>query len=341
MLIYKRPARSYPEQDPMLKGDVMRTWNAIDRLRPQLGNQFCIRLACLVLGLTIIQARPSAAGPTVIDAFGRSVTIASVGRIMTLGPDVTEIAFALGMGERVIAVDRSSRFPPEAMEKTNVGYRRSLSSEGLLSLQPDLILAAEDIGPPEVMDVLKTLSISVVFLPEDNSLSGIQRKITIMAAALDRKEEGEALVRSVGEEFRAAERLVERIPENARKKVAFFHGLTRLIAAGDDTAADTIIAYAGGKNPFNGIKGYKPASEEIILEMAPDTILMLADGKGGPTLDEVFSAPALRETPAAKNRSLIVLDGPYMLGFGPRTAEAIRKLAETLYPGILGKEPAR
>ena len=72
-----------------------------------------------------------------------------------------------------------------------------------------------------------------------------------------------------------------------------------------------------------------------LLTMAPDTILVLGDGNGGPTPEEVFAVPALRNTPAAANRSLLVLDGPYMLGFGPRTAGAIRDLTMALYPEFL------
>jgi iron complex transport system substrate-binding protein len=70
----------------------------------------------------------------------------------------------------------------------------------------------------------------------------------------------------------------------------------------------------------------------------PDTILMMSNGNGGPTPDEVFTIPALRTTPAAAKRSLIVLDGPYMLGFGPRTAGAIRELSIALYPEFLADQ---
>jgi len=285
-----------------------------------------------MIALLLAAPTPLFAGQTIVDAFGRTVAVNSAKRIVTLGPDVSEIAFALGTGDRIIAVDRGSRYPDEALGKQNVGYRRSLSAEGLLSLQPDLILASEDIGPPEVVDVLKALSIDVIFVPEDNSLTGIGRKISLIAAVLGREAEGRTLFSSIEVEFKAAAQLADRIPEHARKKVVFFHGLTRLTAAGSDTAADAIIGYAGGINPFRGVRGYKAASEEVLLGMEPDTILMLSNGKGGPTPDEVFSVPALRATPAAQNRSLIVLDGPYMLGFGPRTADAIRKLAKALYP---------
>jgi iron complex transport system substrate-binding protein len=289
--------------------------------------------ATVALLLAALPAQLVAAERTVTDAFGRDVRVGSAERIVTLGPDVTEIAFALGVGDRIVGLDRSSRYPAEAMKKPNVGYRRSLSAEGLLALRPDLIIAAQDIGPPEVVDILKGLSIAVVFVPEDNSLEGIGRKIGLVAATLDR--DGEELARSVKADFEAAARMAERVPEAARKKVLFLHGLARLTAAGDGTAADAIIGYAGATNPFDGVNGYKAASEEALLTMAPDTILMLGDGNGGPTPEEVFAVPALRNTPAAANKSLLVLDGPYMLGFGPRTAGAIRDLTMAIYPEFL------
>jgi iron complex transport system substrate-binding protein len=291
--------------------------------------------ALLSLWLAMLPAYLHAGERTVTDAFDRKVSIATAERIVTLGPDVTEIAFALGVGERIVGLDRGSKYPAETSSKPNVGYRRALSAEGLLALRPDLILAAEDIGPPEVVDILKSLSIAVVFVPEDNSLEGMRRKITLIAATLDREPEGQKLSQSVSADFEAAARLAERVPERARKKVLFFHGLIRLTAAGDGTAADAIIGYAGGINPFTGVRGYKAVSEEVLLDMAPDTILMMSNANGGPTPEEVFAVPALRTTPAAVNRSLVVLDGPYMLGFGPRTAGAIRDLAHALYPEFL------
>lgn len=290
------------------------------------------------LAATQAPAHLQAAERTVTDVFDREVKIVSAERIVTLGPDVTEIAFALGAGDRIVGLDRGSKYPEEASTRPNVGYRRALSAEGLLALRPDLIVATEDVGPPEVVDILKSLSIAVVFIPDDNSLDGIRKKIDVIAATLGRDPEGRKLSQSVTDDFEAASRLAERVPENARKKVLFFHGLARLTAAGDDTAADAIIGYAGGINPFTGTRGYKAVSEEVLLDMASDTILMMSNGIGGPTPEEVFANPALRTTPAATSRSLIVLDGAFMLGFGPRTAAAIRDLAIALYPEFLAAD---
>lgn len=271
----------------------------------------------------------------VVDAHGRTVETGEAKRIVTLGSDVSEIVHALGAGERIVAVDRASKYPEALAAKPNVGYRRKLSVEGLVALHPDLILAADDIGPPEAVDVLSSMAIPIVFVPEDHSRDGIQRKIELIAAALDRRDKGAEIAGEVIAAFDSATRLTAALPDSQRKKVVFFHGLLRLTAAGSGTAADAIIRYAGGINAMAEVEGYKAASEEKLIELAPDVIVMMSDGKGGPTPDEVFSNPALAVTPAAKERALIVLDGAYMIGFGPRTADAIRDLAHSLYPDAL------
>lgn len=295
------------------------------------GMVFCMLAAVHPWGTKALAAE-------VVDARGRTVETGVGKRIVTLGSDVTEIVYALGVGDRIVAVDRGSKYPPAATSKPNVGYRRKLSVEGLMALDPDLILAADDIGPLEAIEVLSSLAIPIVFIPEDNSREGIHRKIGLVAATLDRRDEGKKVASDVIAAFDTAAKLTSGLSEERRKKVIFFHGLVRLTAAGADTAADAIIRYAGGINPMAKVHGYKAASEEKLIELAPDVILMMGDGKGGPTADDVFSIPALGATPAARNRALVVLDGAYMIGFGPRTADAIRDLSRALYPDVLAED---
>lgn len=295
--------------------------------------------AIMLFVLTAVNAWSSTAvAAEVVDAHGRTVEAGAGKRIITLGSDVTEIVHALGAGDRIVAVDRGSNYPPAATSKPNVGYRRKLSVEGLVALDPDLILAAEDIGPPETVEVLSSLAVPIVFVPEDNSGEGIRRKIELIAAALGLRDKGKELASDVIAAFDTAAKFTSALPEERRKRVIFFHGLVRLTAAGADTAADAIIRYAGGVNPMAEVKGYKAASEEKLIELAPDVILMMGDGMGGPTAEDVFSVPALAATPAARNRALVVLDGAYMIGFGPRTADAIRDLSRALYPDAFAED---
>lgn len=294
------------------------------------------RASALCIGIiwVALMTQAQAQAQALTDAAGRAIEPGSAQRILSLGPDVTEIIHALGAGDRVVGVDRGSRYPEATLSKPNVGYRRQLSAEGVLALGPDLIIASEDIGPPPVVEVLKTTAVPLLLVPEDNSLAGIEKKVALIAAALKLEEQGRDLTQKVRADFTQAANLTAAIPAEKRKKVVFFHGLTRLSAAGADTAADAVIQYAGGVNPLSDMKGYKVASEEFLLKAAPDVVLLMSDGKGGPTADLVFANPALKQTPAARERALIVLDGPYMIGFGPRTAQAVRDLARALYPEI-------
>lgn len=296
-----------------------------------------VALLFLVVGALFSTPPLAFAEEPVRDAFGREVRVSAAKRILTLGADVSEIVVALGAEDRIVAVDRGSTYPETLKQKPNVGYRRALSAEGVISLAPELILASEDAGPSTAIDILKSLSTPLVFVPEKNTLEGMIAKIELISRTLGLEEEGKALAARVTADFNAATALAGRVPAERRRRVVFFHGLLKLTAAGEGTAANAIISYAGGINPLD-FKGYKSVSEESLVEIAPEVVVMMPDDKGGPTPEEVFSIPALKTTPAARDKALIVLKGAYMINFGPRTAGAIRDIAAALYPDVLAGE---
>src|SRR5262245_31645671 len=109
--------------------------------------------AIAIAALCAFVATPTIGDPvTVRDAGGRSVTIRDASRIVSVGGAVTEILYALGLEQRVIAVDTTSLYPPRALaQKPSVGYMRQLSAEGVLALGPSLVLAVRRLGhPPSV-----------------------------------------------------------------------------------------------------------------------------------------------------------------------------------------------
>jgi iron complex transport system substrate-binding protein len=106
----------------------------------------------------------------------------------------------------------------------------------------------------------------------------------------------------------------------------------RILASGSGTAADGIIALAGGVNAIEGFAGYKQLADEAVIGARPDVVLMMDRAGGHATTEaELFAHPALGSTPAGAARRLIRMDGAYLLGFGPRTADAIHDLAAALY----------
>ncbi|MGH8046768.1 MAG: heme/hemin ABC transporter substrate-binding protein [Chthoniobacterales bacterium] len=248
-------------------------------------------------------------------------------RVVSLGGDVTEIAFALGKGDAIAAVDVTSTYPAAANKLPKVGYVRALSAEGILAMKPDLILASGDAGPPEAIAQFKAAGIPIVALPKDHTLAGIHAKIESVAAALDAKAEGEKLAT----EFDAARKAAEAAAKNGDAVTAVYV-MARpdgaLIAAGAGTAADAMLAAAGLKNMFAGAPGYKPVSAESLIAANPTVIVTgerSVQGSGG--LDKFKTNPALSATSAVKNDHLLVFDDMYLLGLGPRSAQAVRELA--------------
>jgi iron complex transport system substrate-binding protein len=256
-------------------------------------------------------------------------------RVLAIGGAVTEIVYALGEQDRLVGRDSTSSYPPEATALPDVGYIRALSPEGVLSVKPDLILARENNGPREAVEVLKSTGVRWVDVPDTFTLAGIDENITIIARELGVEEEGEALKRKVAEDIARARKHLASV-EN-RRKVMFVLALTddKVNASGTGTAASNIIELAGAENVISEFEGYKQISNEAVINAAPDVILMM-NGRGAATdhdaMDALIEAhPALSTTPAVKNGRIIRMDGLLLLGFGPRTGEAISQLAQELY----------
>jgi iron complex transport system substrate-binding protein len=109
------------------------------------------------------------------------------------------------------------------------------------------------------------------------------------------------------------------------------------LAAGQNTAADGVIALAGGRNALQGYEGYKPLSPEAAVSANPDFVVVAQHGissLGG--LDGLAARPDLGLVPAIKEGRVLVLDATYLLGFGPRAAEATAELASHLHPTLAG-----
>lgn len=257
-------------------------------------------------------------------------------RVLTVGGSVTEIAFALGQGDRLVARDATSTFPAEAEDLPDVGYMRALSPEGVLSLAPDLIIAEEGAGPAETIEVLETARVPIVIVEDDPSVEGLLQKIRMVGDALGASAEANALSEQVADELERAQINVETLSAGEKKKVLFILSTQggRILASGTNTAASSIIEMAGGVNANTGFEGYKPITEEAVAAIAPDAILMMDRGGDHDTAaDELFEMPALAGTPAAKNEAVVRMDGLFLLGFGPRTAQAVTDLSAALYGG--------
>lgn len=261
-------------------------------------------------------------------------------RIAVAGGSLTEIVYFLGAEARIVAVDTTSNFPKSAGDFPSVGYVRALSAEGLLSLNPTLVLGEDDMGPPEVLKQISGAGVAVVRVPETRTAAGIVAKVRCVAAVLDLFDKAEALI---AENLSPVVDELMRLRTDARRsqrqapKVAVLLGIRdgAPVGAGRGTSGDGLLRMAHAESVFADFEGWKPVSMEAMASANPEYIVMPARGvhaAGGG--DEVFSHPALGITAAGrahrKDQRLVVMDGMAMLGFGPRTLTAALELARLL-----------
>lgn len=256
-------------------------------------------------------------------------------KIIAAGGVITEIVYALGRSDLLVGVDSTSQFPAAALkEKPNVGYVRALSSEGLLSLKPTSIIAIESAGPPDILKAVEEAGVKVTRVPEVATPAGISAKITEVSALIGEKDKGTALAAATDQKFKSLDSLRGKIGKTRRALFILSFQNGRAMVGGRNTSADGIITLAGMQNAASALEGWKPISDEALLEAAPDVIIAMDHGPQTVTVDTILAVPAFAATPAAKNKSVLIFDGEYLLGFGPRTPDAARDLLLAAYPDV-------
>ncbi|MFV2064494.1 MAG: hemin ABC transporter substrate-binding protein [Chloroflexota bacterium] len=290
----------------------------------------------LLLALLTAGAGLAQEPATVTDVDGNQVVIEDNSRVVTLGGVFTETAYALGAEDKIAAVDASSFFPPEALaDKLNFGYYRFLSAEPVLAMSPSLIIGNEETGPPDVVAQLRGAGVPMLLLPDGNDVDAARQLIRTMGMVLDAADAAEELVSRLDSDVAAALELVAGATETPRVLFILQPPGAPMLIAGGDSAAGSMIRLAEAENIYPGFDSYIPMTPEGIVESAPDVILTTdasIEQLGG--LDAFLGLPGIAQTPAAENGRIVSMDDLYLLGFGPRTGQAIADLAMLLHPEL-------
>jgi iron complex transport system substrate-binding protein len=299
----------------------------LSRLLPALA-------AAGVLPMSAAQAATTAASPSA----GPVTAPAARPRLVSVGAGATEIVYALGAQTQLVGVDTSSLYPAVAQALPKVGYQRTLTAEGVMSLAPQVLLASQDAGPPAVLAQMAAAGVTVVRVDGAYSFEGLLQRIGQVAHATGRLDEGEKLSVSLAARWADVMAQVDARPlrtsSGTLATVAFLmrHGPT-VMAAGRGTGADAILRLAGARNAFgDAFDNYKPLSAEALAQAAPDVIIGTYDGTLGPGDTEALKAlPGVALTPAGRGGAIRSFDIVLLLGFGPRLPDAV----EALHQGLL------
>ncbi len=272
----------------------------------------------------------ASAQPGVADARGKH---RDVSRVVSVGGSLTEIVYALGATNGLVGTDTSSGYPEAATRLPQVGYQRRLSAEGVLSLNPTLVLATGDAGPPAAIAQIQSAGVPLLVVPNAHTVEGVKAKIRTIARVLGREEKGEELVRALEADLVRVREFMAGLAEKPKVLFIYARGQGTMMVSGSGTSAHTMIQLAGATNAVSGYENYKPLTAEAVVAVAPDVILMLLSGLesiGG--VDGLLKVPGVALTPAGKHRRIVALNGLYLLGFGPRTGKAVLELARQLHP---------
>ncbi|MYA20375.1 MAG: ABC transporter substrate-binding protein [Chloroflexi bacterium] len=264
---------------------------------------------------------------TVEDSAGTEVTLeAPPERIISYSPGATELLFAIGAGDRVVATDEFSDFPPEAEELPKVAYS-SPDPERALALEPDLLIMAS--RQREQIEQFRSLGMTVLFLDSAQNIEGVFETVALLGLVTGNEQQAADLVASMRGRIEAVTAALEEVEEGP---LVFFELTADLYTVGTDTFVGELLTLAKARNIAEGAASSFPQlSAEAIIDAAPDVVL-LADAAWGESYETVCARPGWDAIPACVNERVHGVDGDLTSRPGPRIVDGLEQIARLLYP---------
>lgn len=269
-----------------------------------------------------------------VDDMGRTVTIKQKPeRIISFGPNITEILFALDLGDSVVGVTDFCNYPPEAMEKTSVGNAFSPSIESIIDLEPDLILTVKQ---QDLNSQLENLDIPYAVIdPKD--IDGILRDIYMIGKMVNAEDEAAQLVGDIQDIITDLTKKTEGTDSIRTFFIIDATDPNVPWTAGGDSFIDKLITLAGGENIANELAGeWIQLSIEEILSTDPEVIIIQTMSGGIPTvsLETLEHHPAWQKTTAIQEGQVLFIDGDLISRSGPRIALGLQEMIRLIHPEL-------
>lgn len=298
-------------------------------------NKLVILAAVLILFLSVsaCAAKPGNAGAgavSVQDGLGRQITLEQPAlRIVSLTPSVTEILFAIGAGTQVVGRDSFSNYPPEAADIQDVGGSMGVYSiETIVSLKPDLVIAAE-INTPEQVSALENMNLKVYYLANPEDIEGIYAMIKEVGILSGRTKEAEALTSSLS---KRADKVMKSAAKQEVIPLVFYEldgtDPAKPWTSGPGSFVDLLITKAGGKNAGAVMQSqWAQISIEELLVQDPD-IILLGDAAYVVTPEQVSARPGWNGLTAVKEGRVYPFNDDLVSRPGPRLIDGLEELAK-------------
>ena len=302
-------------------------------MKRSISVQFVFVLLLMALPVSALSCRSEAAAViTAVDDASRTVYIEQTPqRVVSLSPSITEILFAIGLGDKVVGVTEHCDYPEEAKAKPKVGGYFTTSLEDILDKDPDLILTD---GYDPVMQQIEGLGIPMLVLqPED--IDGIFKDIDLVGKVMNKEEEAARLVDSLQQRL---DKVAETKASATSSPTVFYEidatDPTKPWTAGPGSFADILISLAGGSNIVTESGSWLQLSLEKLLSANPDIIILGDYPYVTPKQVEERSGVWQDLTAVNLGKVYAVSDPSLTSRPGPRIIDGLEEIARMIHPEL-------
>jgi iron complex transport system substrate-binding protein len=287
-------------------------------------------LKCWVFIALVLLLSPPASAAVFEDEIGRKVEISGPPRrIVSVAPSVTEILFALGLGERIVGVSNYCNFPPEALRKEKVGGYITPSLEKILALRPDLVFQTADGDLKAFVNRLAGFGIPV-YITNPRSVAETLKAVLKIGEATFSSPAARGLAEAMRAKVLGIQEKVQGLP---RLRTLHAMSVEPLISSGKGTFVHDLIALAGGENIAADAKGKHPLlSMEEVVARDPQVILLSSMLSNEPMTAQKQALGRHREVSAVRAGRIYVIQADLILRPSPRIVDGLAEVARAIHP---------
>lgn len=252
-------------------------------------------------------------------------------RIVSVNGTTSEILAGLGLEDKIVGVDVASTYPESLSSIPQIGHSRKLSSEGILALNPTMVIGTKKDVSPEIAEILSSAGVNLMLFEQEFSVEGSKHLIRSIADSLGIHNKGDSIIQILKNDL---EQINIQKYKDQKSKVLFIYarGTGTMMVAGEDTPIQKIIELAGAENAVSGFTDYKPLTAEALVAANPDVILLFDSGlKSLGGIPGLLEVQGIKETKAGKNKKFIEMDGQFLTGFSPRLGKALQEFSTKIY----------
>jgi iron complex transport system substrate-binding protein len=258
-------------------------------------------------------------------------------RWVSAGGALTEWVVALGGEAHLVGIDTTSQHPESIKSLPSVGYQRQLSSEGILSLRPDIVVGTEEMGAPPVLEQLRAAGVQVQVFSAAADLLALKSTLQKLGDLLGAEKQAHELSERYEQQMNSQHAWVAKAQQHQSVPGVLLlvtHAGSRPMVAGVGTVGDWLIKQAGGRNLATHT-GYKNFSTEVMAGLNPEVLVFTDRAQDGAVSREALfkENPVLGATRAARAGRLVEIDPTLLVGgLGPRLPDTVKTLTQAFYP---------